>query len=302
MAHLRRDARAGAARRDHRLLPPQPVARAVALPALARRADGRRRRCCSRRWARRGQRAARAGAGCARPALVFGAACVAMVVSGTLATAAGPHPGSREGVRRLGNFQTAVEVHVRATAAFGILLLAAARRRSGAAARRAGCCYATRGRARGRAACRWRSARSSTATGCPGGSCWSTSTLAASVWARPSALVTRSSGLAARPPANRLGRWRTNSSGSGIRSSSGPVLVAAFRGWNDGGQGASLAAGYLARVWGARAVRRDRPGGLLRLPGDAAAGARSIDGDRRAGSTGPRRVFYHARPEGSTAT
>jgi proteasome assembly chaperone (PAC2) family protein len=30
-----------------------------------------------------------------------------------------------------------------------------------------------------------------------------------------------------------------------------PVLIAAFRGWNDGGQGASLAAGYLARAWGA---------------------------------------------------
>ena len=30
-----------------------------------------------------------------------------------------------------------------------------------------------------------------------------------------------------------------------------PALVAAFRGWNDGGQGATLAAGYLARIWGA---------------------------------------------------
>jgi hypothetical protein len=30
-----------------------------------------------------------------------------------------------------------------------------------------------------------------------------------------------------------------------------PILVAAFRGWNDGGQGASLAAGYLARLWDA---------------------------------------------------
>jgi proteasome assembly chaperone (PAC2) family protein len=30
-----------------------------------------------------------------------------------------------------------------------------------------------------------------------------------------------------------------------------PVLVAAFRGWNDGGQGATLAAAYLARVWSA---------------------------------------------------
>jgi proteasome assembly chaperone (PAC2) family protein len=30
-----------------------------------------------------------------------------------------------------------------------------------------------------------------------------------------------------------------------------PILVAAFRGWNDGGQGATLAAGYLAKQWGA---------------------------------------------------
>ena len=32
-----------------------------------------------------------------------------------------------------------------------------------------------------------------------------------------------------------------------------PVLIAGFRGWNDGGQGATLACGYLAREW--RAVR-----------------------------------------------
>ena len=31
-----------------------------------------------------------------------------------------------------------------------------------------------------------------------------------------------------------------------------PVLIAAFRGWNDGGQGASLAAGYLAQDAGTR--------------------------------------------------
>ncbi len=30
-----------------------------------------------------------------------------------------------------------------------------------------------------------------------------------------------------------------------------PVLITAFRGWNDGGQGASLAGGYLARSWDA---------------------------------------------------
>lgn len=30
-----------------------------------------------------------------------------------------------------------------------------------------------------------------------------------------------------------------------------PVLITAFRGWNDGGQGATIAAGYLARHWAA---------------------------------------------------
>jgi len=30
-----------------------------------------------------------------------------------------------------------------------------------------------------------------------------------------------------------------------------PVMITAFRGWNDGGQGASLAAGYLAKTWSA---------------------------------------------------
>jgi predicted ATP-grasp superfamily ATP-dependent carboligase len=31
-----------------------------------------------------------------------------------------------------------------------------------------------------------------------------------------------------------------------------PILVCAFRGWNDGGQGASLAAGFLAKTWDAQ--------------------------------------------------
>ena len=31
-----------------------------------------------------------------------------------------------------------------------------------------------------------------------------------------------------------------------------PVLIAAFRGWNDGAQGASLAGGYLAKIWSAQ--------------------------------------------------
>ena len=50
-----------------------------------------------------------------------------------------------------------------------------------------------------------------------------------------------------------------------------PVLIAAFRGWNDGGQAATLAAGYLDAAVGRRAVRGHRPRGLRRLPVDAAA-------------------------------
>jgi cytochrome c oxidase assembly protein subunit 15 len=52
-------------------------------------------------------------------AVLVGAAACVLVVSGTLATAAGPHPGSTV-VRRLGSFQPAVYWHVRATAVFGL--------------------------------------------------------------------------------------------------------------------------------------------------------------------------------------
>jgi heme A synthase len=46
-----------------------------------------------------------------------------MVISVSHAPERVPDPGSGEGIRRLGNFQTAIDVHVRATAAFGIMLL-----------------------------------------------------------------------------------------------------------------------------------------------------------------------------------
>ena len=42
-----------------------------------------------------------------------------------------------------------------------------------------------------------------------------------------------------------------------------PVLVAAFRGWNDGGQGASLAAGYLAKLWNAQQFAEIDPEGFF---------------------------------------
>jgi heme a synthase len=62
-----------------------------------------------------------------RGAFVLVAALLALIVSGTLATASGPHPGSAHGdklVHRLWHLHAAVYVHVRATAIFGLLFLA----------------------------------------------------------------------------------------------------------------------------------------------------------------------------------
>jgi proteasome assembly chaperone (PAC2) family protein len=42
-----------------------------------------------------------------------------------------------------------------------------------------------------------------------------------------------------------------------------PVLVAAFRGWNDGGQAATLAAGTLVRVWDAKRFAEIDPEGFV---------------------------------------
>jgi len=42
-----------------------------------------------------------------------------------------------------------------------------------------------------------------------------------------------------------------------------PVLVAAFRGWNDGGQGASLGAAYLAKQWSAARFAEIEPEGFF---------------------------------------
>ena len=52
-------------------------------------------------------------------ALLVAFSCGVLLVSGTLATAAGPHPGS-VAVRRVWSFEPAVYWHVRATAVFGI--------------------------------------------------------------------------------------------------------------------------------------------------------------------------------------
>jgi cytochrome c oxidase assembly protein subunit 15 len=57
-----------------------------------------------------------------RGSVALAAALLALVLSGTFSTAAGPHPGSND-VRRLWHLHAAVYVHVRATAVFGLLFL-----------------------------------------------------------------------------------------------------------------------------------------------------------------------------------
>ena len=68
-------------------------------------------------------------------ALLVAAASAVLVVTGTFATAAGAHPGSAD-VSRLGSFEHAMYIHVRATAVFGVGLAALVvwllRRRGGA--------------------------------------------------------------------------------------------------------------------------------------------------------------------------
>lgn len=58
-----------------------------------------------------------------RVGLLLALACGVLVVTGTLSTAAGPHPGDSAEIDRFWNLLDAVYLHVRATAAFGICFL-----------------------------------------------------------------------------------------------------------------------------------------------------------------------------------
>jgi heme a synthase len=55
--------------------------------------------------------------------LMLAGACGVLVFTGTLSTAAGPHPGDSAEIERFWNLLDAVYIHVRATAAFGICFL-----------------------------------------------------------------------------------------------------------------------------------------------------------------------------------
>src|ERR671932_1130266 len=75
-----------------------------------------------------------------------------------------------------------------------------------------------------------------------------------------------------------------------------PILIAAFRGWNDGGQGASLAAGYLAKVWHARRFGDVDPEEFFDFQATRPQ-VSLVDGLTRR-IDWPENAFYHARPEG----
>ena len=76
-----------------------------------------------------------------------------------------------------------------------------------------------------------------------------------------------------------------------------PVLVAAFRGWNDGGQGASLAGGYLAKTWGAERFAEIDPEGFFDFQ-STRPHVSLVDGLTRR-IEWPENAFYHAHLEGA---
>jgi predicted ATP-grasp superfamily ATP-dependent carboligase len=75
-----------------------------------------------------------------------------------------------------------------------------------------------------------------------------------------------------------------------------PILIAAFRGWNDGGQGASLAAGYLAKLWEADRFAEIDPEPFFDF--QATRPHVSLEEGVTRRIDWPSTVFYHGRPPG----
>ena len=75
-----------------------------------------------------------------------------------------------------------------------------------------------------------------------------------------------------------------------------PVLVAAFRGWNDGAQAASLAAGYLAKTWGAERFAEVDPEEFFDF--QATRPHVSLEEGLTRRIDWPETVFYHAAVPG----
>jgi proteasome assembly chaperone (PAC2) family protein len=75
-----------------------------------------------------------------------------------------------------------------------------------------------------------------------------------------------------------------------------PVMVAAFRGWNDGAQAASLAAGYLAKTWDAERFAEIDPETFFDF--QATRPHVSLEEGLTRRIDWPETGFYHARPDG----
>jgi proteasome assembly chaperone (PAC2) family protein len=75
-----------------------------------------------------------------------------------------------------------------------------------------------------------------------------------------------------------------------------PALIAAFRGWNDGAQAASLAAGYLAKTWEAQRFADLDPEEFFDF--QATRPHVSLEEGLTRRIDWPETAFYHARPGG----
>jgi predicted ATP-grasp superfamily ATP-dependent carboligase len=75
-----------------------------------------------------------------------------------------------------------------------------------------------------------------------------------------------------------------------------PVLIASFRGWNDGAQGATLAGGYLAKTWEAERFADIDPEGFFDFQ-TTRPHVSLVDGFTRR-IQWPETVFYHAHIDG----
>lgn len=71
-----------------------------------------------------------------------------------------------------------------------------------------------------------------------------------------------------------------------------PVLIVAFRGWNDGGQGATLAGGYLVRLWDAERFGEIDPEGFVDF--QATRPHVSLDDGLTRRIEWPENAFFHA--------
>src|SRR3954464_78 len=71
-----------------------------------------------------------------------------------------------------------------------------------------------------------------------------------------------------------------------------PLMIVAFRGWNDGGQGASLAGGYLAKTWEAERFAEVDPEGFFDFQATRPH-VSFVDGRTRRVDW-PENAFYHA--------